>query len=155
MQTTRSQYSGRLGWLATAASRRATGSRVSVGAAAVTPEEFAEDHGLSLEEAQLILEKRNRQATVEFLHSQGAPGFDLEARVNRLKLAQEALRVAQRKAGVHPVAVAGSEVTRGYDEEADGNLERFYSTKGSQPLTPKKPLAVAAEDVSQDPKDWK
>lgn len=83
----------------------------------MTPEQFAEEHGLSLEEAVLILEKRKRQTSQP---------------TDRLGVARRALELAQKKTGVHPVVEGFDELVRTNDPEADVGLQRFYARKGRQ-----------------------
>ena len=89
----------------------------------MTPQEFAATHGLSLEEAQLILEKRNR------------PTPDPNS---RLALAKAKLEAAQKKVGVQPVSAEGEELVQGYDPDADVGREKFYSNKGQVSADPPK-----------------
>ncbi len=84
----------------------------------MTPQEFANAHGLSLEEAQLILEKRNR------------PSMDPNSRLAR---ARAKLEAAHKKVGAAEVSVEGDEVVKG--DFSSENLERFYSTKGGADST--------------------
>ena len=84
----------------------------------MTPQEFADAHGLSLEEAQLILEKRNRPAL--------SPN-------SRLALAKARLEAAHKKVGAAEVSVDGDEVVKG--DFSSESLERFYSTKGGADST--------------------
>jgi hypothetical protein len=81
----------------------------------VTPEQFADEHGLSLDEALLILEKRKRKNL---------------SPADRLSKARAALEAAQKKTGVHPVVEGYDELVRANDPEADIGLERFYRRKG-------------------------
>lgn len=111
----------------------------------MTPEEFAAAHGLSLEEAQLILARRAR--------SSGA----LPDSTERLKRALDALEAAQKKVGVHPVVVKGSEAVKLFDEETERNLYTYYAQKVEGKKIPTRTLnqqAVAVEDMSQDPEDY-
>jgi hypothetical protein len=107
----------------------------------VTPEEFAALHGLTVEEAQLILTRRSLPKP--------SPG-------GRLAQAMKALTEAVRKTGVAPVRIEGGVLEKSelLDPEA---LERFYASKGGSNLPrPKRairPPALAEEDVSQDPED--
>lgn len=111
----------------------------------MTPEEFAEAHGLSLEEAQLILEKRAQPVP--------PPG-------GRLARALKALREATTKVGASPVRLNPDGTLEKSELQDLTQLEKFYATKGmesgrpARTLFPQKPL-VSEEDVSQDPKDWK
>ena len=89
----------------------------------MTPKEFADAHGLSLEEAHLILEKRNR------------PAPDPNS---RLALAKAKLEAAQKKVGVQPVSAEGEELVQGYDPDADVGRETFYKTKGEVSADPPK-----------------
>lgn len=75
---------------------------------------FAISHGLTEEEASYILARRKNV---------GQPAG------SRLSRAMEALQKAQKKVGVHPVAVEGGQVQKSFDEEAQKNLEQFYSRK--------------------------
>lgn len=79
----------------------------------MTPEEFAAEHGLSVEEATLILSRRQ------------AARAEAEAG-GRVGLAKTILSQAQKKVGVHPVKVAGDSVEKRYDPDADVGLSRFY-----------------------------
>lgn len=81
----------------------------------MTPREFADAHGLSMEEAQLILEKRNR------------PTPDPNS---RLALAKAVNAKALKKVGVQPVSAEGDELVQGYDPDADVGVREFYKTKG-------------------------
>lgn len=94
----------------------------------MTPQEFADAHGLSLEEAQLILEKRNRPAI--------PPN-------SRLALARAVNAKAHKKVGAAEVSVDGDEVVKG--DFSSENLERFYSTKGGSSVTAR---------VKPDPDAW-
>lgn len=111
----------------------------------MTPEEFAEQTGLSLEEARLILARR---AAAE----QPPPG-------SRQTLARLALEKAQKKVGVHPVVVEGGWIEKEHDPEAEEGFLSFYANKGGSELPqgrPKRRLnaqPVAVEDQSQD-EEW-
>lgn len=67
--------------------------------------------GLSLEEATLILEKRNR------------PAPDPSS---RLAKAREALEKTQKRVGVQPVQADGEELVQVYDPDADVGKVKFY-----------------------------
>ncbi len=113
----------------------------------MTPQEFADAHGLSLDEAEVILARRARASSPT----------KLSASTEKLKRALDALEAAQKKVGVHPVVVQGGEVAKSFDEEAERNLDRFYASKGCQerPMAKRHMRApVADEDVSQDPEDY-
>lgn len=108
-------------------------------------EEFADAHGLSLDEAEVILARRARASSPTKLSPE------------KLQRAMAALMTAQKKVGVHPVVVQDGEVAKAYDEEAKRNLDRFYASKGCQerPMAKRHMRApVADEDVSQDPEDY-
>ncbi len=107
-------------------------------------EEFAALHGLSLEEAEIILTRRARSSAT------------LHQSTERLRLALDALERAQKKVGVHPVVAQGGEVVKTFDEEAEANLEKYYAPKGGQerPCRKVRQPVVAVEDVSQDPEDY-
>ncbi len=107
-------------------------------------EEFAALHGLSLEEAELILSRRARSSAT------------LPQSTERLKRALDALERAQKKVGVHPVVVQGEQAVKTFDEEAERNLDEFYSSKGGVKTTQGKlrQPVVAVEDMSQDPEDY-
>ena len=79
----------------------------------MTPQEFADAHGLSLEEAHLILEKRNR------------PAPDPNSRLAKARAVSEA---ANRKVGARPVLVNEDGIVQGPVPEED--LEKFYANKG-------------------------
>jgi len=79
----------------------------------VNPQEFAEVHGLTVEEAQVILAIR----------SQSVATTEPESRVSRARLA---LMSAQKRVGVHPVEVDGSDLKKGYDPDADVGKAEFY-----------------------------
>jgi hypothetical protein len=98
----------------------------------VTPEEFAAQTGLSVEEATLILNRRSRA------EAEVAAG-------GRVELARVALSKAQKKVGVHPVAANGEELEKMYDPDADVGRSRFYGKKDS--LT----QVVAEVDVWEEP----
>jgi hypothetical protein len=108
----------------------------------LTAEEFAASHGLSLEEAELILARRIQK------ENPGALG--------RLAVAMKALVAAQKKVGVHPVVATGDGVAKSFDEEAERNLSDFYASKGGQerPHRKVRQSSVAVEDMSQDPEDY-
>jgi|SRR6478735_2556435 len=100
-------------------------------------EEFAEAHGLSVEEAEYILSRRAVKAV--------PPG-------GRAALARKVLEQAQAKVGVAPVVVtpAGLEKSELLDPEA---VDRFYATKTYSPSITKPSrwsTPVAIEDQSQD-----
>jgi hypothetical protein len=112
----------------------------------VTPEEFAQEHNLSLEEAKLILARRAIPTP--------PPGA-------KLTLARLSLTKAERKVGVHPVVVEGGWIEKEHDPEAEEGFLSFYANKGGSNLPqaerPKRRLnqkPVAAEDESQDPEDY-
>lgn len=110
----------------------------------MTPEEFAEEHGLTLEEAKLILARRSLPTP--------PPG-------SRLTLALRALADAQKKVGVHPVVVEGGWIEKEHDPEAEEGFLTFYANKGGSSETPRpkrkvNARPVAAEDESQDPEDY-
>lgn len=86
----------------------------------MTPQEFADAHGLTLEEAHLILEKRNR------------PAADPNS---RLALAREALEKTQKRVGVQPVSAEGEELVQVYDPDADVGVKTFYEKQGPQEST--------------------
>lgn len=101
---------------------------------------FAISHGLTEEEAAYILARRKNV---------GQPSG------SRLSRAMEALQKAQKKVGVHPVAVEGGRVRKSFDEEAEENLDRFYKKKrhdGSDVL----PLeeAIRSELETRRVEDW-
>lgn len=81
----------------------------------MTPAEFADAHGLTLEEATLILEKRNR------------PAPDPSS---RLAKAREALEKTQKRVGVQPVQAEGEELVQVYDPDADVGKVKFYEKQG-------------------------
>ena len=85
-------------------------------AGAMTPQEFADAHSLSLEEATLILSRRAKPATV------GSP---------RLGSARSILALAQKRTGVQPVAVEGESLERSHDPDAERGLKEFYVGKAS------------------------
>jgi hypothetical protein len=89
----------------------------------MTPAEFAEAHSLSLEEARLILEKRNR------------PAPDPNS---RLAMAREALVSAQKRVGVQPVRAEGEDLVKEYDPDADEGRVRFYEKQGRVESDPPK-----------------
>ncbi len=102
---------------------------------------FAEDHGLSLEEATLILTRRSAPKTV----------------LGRLAKALGVLQNAEAKVGVASVTLEGAELVKG--DVPMENLERFYKNpinrelaRGMQNVYGRKPVAV--EDESQDPEDY-
>ena len=80
----------------------------------MTPEEFAESTGLSLEEATYILARRAVKAE------------PVNARVER---ARSILAATQKRVGVHPVVVEGEEVVSVHDPDADNS--HFYLHKES------------------------
>lgn len=80
----------------------------------MTPGEFADAHGLSLEEATLILQRRAAAA---------APS---DSRVDR---ARSILALAQKRVGVQPVAVEGEALAVTHDPEAERGLVEFYVGK--------------------------
>ncbi len=81
----------------------------------MTPEEFATEHGLSIEEATLILSVRARWGKSD--------------PVDRLGRAKAALQAAQKRVGVHPVVEGYDELVSAHDPEAEVGLRRFYSKK--------------------------
>jgi hypothetical protein len=102
---------------------------------------FADEHGLSLDEATLILTRRSKPVTVG----------------GRLAKALAVLQQAHAKVGAAPVALEGGELVKG--EASVEGLERFYETKGGQvsalPNIRGRWLApLATEDESQDPEDY-
>lgn len=113
----------------------------------MTAEEFAASTGLTLEEAQLILARR------------AAPVAPVGG---RLALALKALSDAVRKTGVAPVRIGEGGVLEKSEVLDTEALEKFYATKGGSSATPlqsptrkvRQP-AVAAEDESQDPEDYR
>jgi predicted nucleotidyltransferase len=90
----------------------------------VTSQEFADAHGLTLEEAEVILARRQKLARV------------LEEGESRADRARAALLAAQKKVGVHPVSVDGSNLTQGYDPDADVGKVEFYRKKEGVPFDP-------------------
>ncbi len=100
--------------------------------------------GLSLEEAQLILARREAAAN--------AP-----TQSQKLTRAMEALAKAQKRVGVHPVVVEGGWIEKEHDPEAEEGFLSFYANKGAgAPERPKRKLnrpVVPVEDQSQDPED--
>jgi len=76
----------------------------------MSPEELAEQTGLSLEEAEMVLERRRIRGmtqSVESLAHNGSPeGI-------RLLRAIDALMRAQRRVGVAPVRLDGEELIKG------------------------------------------
>lgn len=80
----------------------------------MTPEEFAEAHGLSVEEATYILSRRKALAEPS------------SARVER---ARSILASVQKRVGVHPVVVQGEEAVSVHDPDAEEGLGRFYKRK--------------------------
>ena len=114
----------------------------------MTPQEFADAHGLSLDEAEVILARRARSANPRIL----------AASTEKLRRALDALEAAQKKVGVHPVAVAEDGLAKEFDPEADQNLTSFYAKKGGseETLRPKRTFRQpqAVEDMSQDPEDY-
>lgn len=109
----------------------------------MTPEEFAAQTGLTLDEATLILARRALPTP--------PPG-------SRLTMAIRALVEAQKKTGVHPVVVEGGWIEKEHDPEAEEGFLTFYANKGgSETARPKRKVnarPVAAEDESQDPEDY-
>ncbi len=79
----------------------------------MTPEEFATEHGLSIEEATLILSVRARGVKTD--------------PADKLAKAKAALAAAQKRVGVHPVVEGYDELLRAHDPAAEVGLERFYS----------------------------
>jgi hypothetical protein len=76
----------------------------------MTPEELAEQTGLSLEEAEMVLERRrilDMAQSVEELAHNGSPEG------SRLLRAIDALMRAQRRVGVAPVRLEGEEILKG------------------------------------------
>lgn len=102
----------------------------------MTTQEFAEAHGLTLEEAQLILARRQ-------------PPLSLNS---RLEKAREALERSQKKVGVHPVEVTGVELTHGYDPDADVGKREFYEeqAQGGSVSTPWR-IVGEWDEFNQDP----
>lgn len=94
----------------------------------MTPEEFAAQTGLSVEEATLILNRRSRA------EAETAAG-------GRVEIARIALSKAQKKVGVHPVSANGEELEKVYDPDADVAVRNFYEkhTAGGQ-VPPAKPI---------------
>ena len=103
----------------------------------MTPQEFADAHGLSLEEAHLILEKRNRPAP-DPNSSLSTDIDDISRTMDRLSRARQSLAKAQKKVGVQPVSAEGEELVQGYDPDADVGVREFYKTKtqGGSDFTP-------------------
>lgn len=105
----------------------------------MTPAEFAESHGLSLEEATYILSRRRQLAEV----SLGAEG--------RLERARLALSKAQKKVGVAPVVEGyADDLVKVEDPEAEMGLETFYASKGGNF---RKSEILPTEDYSQESGD--
>jgi hypothetical protein len=112
-------------------------------------EEFASLHGLSVDEAELILSRRARQVSPTKLSDS----------TEKLKRALDVLEKAQKKVGVHPVIVQDGEVAKSFDRETQKNLDLFYASKGGsestlRPKRTSRQQPVAVEDVSQDPEDY-
>jgi hypothetical protein len=97
----------------------------------VTPAEFAEAHALTLEEAELVLAKRNQPPppTKPLAGSLGQDLVEVGQTVDRLMRARLKLAAAQKRVGVQPVVVEGSELTQVYDPDADVGKARFYEKK--------------------------
>ncbi len=110
----------------------------------MTPQEFADAHGLSLDEAEVILARRARASSPT----------KLSASTEKLRRALDALEAAQKKVGVHPVVVQDGSLAKGFDQVAAENLDRFYSSKDDRPKRRLNQPPVAVEDVSQDPEDY-
>lgn len=71
-------------------------------------------------------------------------------------LARAVLEQAQKYTGVQPVKVFGDEVVKGFDEEAERNLDAYYSNKiTARSVSPGRRAAPPTpEDLSQDPEDY-
>ncbi len=82
----------------------------------MTPTEFAEAHGLSLEEASYILSRRAALAETG------------DAKLDR---ARSILALSQKKVGVHPVTLTSEGLETVYDPDADVGRGRFYEKKDS------------------------
>jgi hypothetical protein len=80
----------------------------------MTVGEFAEAHGLSLEEAEFVLSRRRVLA-------------DTEKAGGRLGQAKGILAATQKRVGVHPVSVEGDEVRVIRDPDADVGVSEFYA----------------------------
>lgn len=109
----------------------------------MTPTEFAEAHGLSLEEAEFVISRRRALAEVE--ESGG-----------RVGLARQALLAVQKRVGVHPVSVEEGGVKQTHDPDAEVGLRNFYgklATPVDGPIRYRL-YVMSEEEVSQDPKDW-
>ena len=101
----------------------------------MTPQEFADAHGLSLEEAHLILEKRNRPA-LDPNSSLSTDIDDISRTMDRLSRARQSLAKAQKKVGARPVQVDEDGIVQGPVPEED--LEKFYGNKGQVSADPPK-----------------
>jgi len=97
---------------------------------------FAEEHGLSVEEATLILSRRARAAQ--------------EPQGGRVAQARATLLAAQKRVGVHPVSVEGSDLKKEYDPDADVGKREFYGKGGSE-NTPQKTGRHVADDWEDPP----
>lgn len=93
----------------------------------MTPAEFAEAHGLSLEEAELVIRAREAK-----LAREAVAAYKAKHEPTRLEKAMAALAAAQKKVGVHPVQEGYfDDLHRVYDPEAEQGLDKFYSTKAA------------------------
>ena len=89
----------------------------------MTPQEFADAHSLTLDEALLIIAKR----------TQPTPDPN-----SRLALARAKLEATQKRVGVQPVSAEGDELVKGYDPDADVGKVRFYEKMGRVDSDPPK-----------------
>ena len=99
----------------------------------MTPEEFATEHGLSIEEATLILAVRQRGVKTD--------------PADRLGKAKAALEAAQKRTGVHPVVEGYDELVATYDPEAEVGLRRFYGKQKTVTQDEQVPWAPGDEDA--------
>jgi len=97
--------------------------------------------GVLLENYQRSLATGQRDSDPEYVPPPPPPNA-------RMALGRAVLEQAQKYTGVHPVEVKDGWVEKGFDAEAEKNLDEFYKRKG-QPAQGK-----SVEDVSQDPEDW-
>lgn len=95
-------------------------------------QQFADVHGLSTEEAEVVLRLRDRKPLT----------FPMG---DRLGKAKAVLEQAQRKVGVHPVAEVYDELVKTHDPEAEVGEVQFYKTKFCDP---------GHEQLAEKPRGW-
>lgn len=108
----------------------------------MTPQEFADAHGLTLEEAEMVLARRvaGVGATTIMVGGDEVMGRPVRgpAPSSRLAKAREALEKTQKRVGVQPVQADGEELVQVYDPDADVGKVKFYEKQGRVESDPPK-----------------